>query len=98
MNEQSRRIALTEGSRYIIHSIGRRDEMLVTEGMFLGYTRIGSDEALCIEVDEKKKKKLRIVPVHMILAMDIVSEAKVPSKKEGKKGDSPADIPISYFG
>ena len=88
---------LTEGSKYIIHSIGKRDEMLATEGTFLGYTRIGSDEALCIEVDEKKKK-IRIVPVHMVLAMDIVSEAKPPTKKEGKKGDSPTDIPISYFG
>lgn len=97
MTDQQRKIALTEGSKYHIQSIGKRDELLITEGTFLGYTRIGSDEALCIEM-EGKKPKLRILPVHMILSMDIISEAKPPTKKEARRGDSASEVPISYFG
>ena len=97
MTDQPRKIALTEGSKYLIQSIGKRNETLVTEGTFLGYTRIGSDEALCIEM-EGKKGRLRILPVHMVLAMDVISEAKPSGKKDAKKGESPGDVPISYFG
>jgi hypothetical protein len=97
MTDQQRKFVLTEGSKYLIQSIGKRDELLITEGTFLGYTRIGSDEALCMEM-EGKKGKLRILPVHMILAMDVISEAKPTTKKDARKGDSASEVPISYFG
>jgi hypothetical protein len=42
---------LTPGSKYRIMSAMTRDEPLVTEGTFMGYTVIGSMDALCMEVD-----------------------------------------------
>jgi hypothetical protein len=41
---------LTPGSKYRIMSAMTRDEPLVTEGTFKGYTVIGSMDALCMEV------------------------------------------------
>ena len=82
---------LTEGSRYKIISIGGRDSSLETEGVFKGYATIGIEEAgLLIEMGEphgENQGKLRIVPLHAILAVDIldvkehetISEDKEPS-------------------
>jgi hypothetical protein len=96
MKDQPQRFVLSEGSTYLIQSIGKRDETLITEGRFLGYTRIGSDEAICIEM-KGPGKKVRMIPVHMILAIDIISEVKPDEKKKAKPADS-SEIPISYFG
>jgi len=95
MTEQ-RKIIMTEGSKYRIQSIGKRDEFIITEGTFIGYTRIGSDEALCIEL-AGKKGGLRILPIHMILSMDIISEMAPEPRKDSKKTDSSFETPTSYF-
>ena len=75
---------LVEGSEYIIRSIGGKDEMLVTQGEFVGYASIGKgDGGICIKLgksNEDMANKIRIIPLMMILSIDIIK-----SKKEKKK-------------
>jgi len=78
---------LIEGSRYKIISIAGRDSSLETEGIFKGYATIGIEEAGLV-IDQSKEheppKKLRIVPLHAILAIDIldVKEHETDEEKE----------------
>ena len=79
---------LTEGSRYRIISIGGRDIALETEGVFKGFATLGIDEGgLLMELGESHgdlQGKTRIVPLHAILAIDIL-DAKEHDKKEDTK-------------
>lgn len=79
---------LVEESHYKIISIGARDTALETEGIFKGYANIGIEEAgLLMELGEAHgpdKGKLRIVPLHAILAID-VHDHKDSVKEEEKK-------------
>jgi len=67
---------LTKGSKYRIFSLGSRDHMLESQGVFEGYVSIGIDEVGMIltlnnENGDMSEKK-RIVPLHGILAIDIL--------------------------
>jgi len=77
---------LTEGSRYKILSISGRDNALETIGVFKGFATIGIEEGgLLIELDENHGDNqgiLRIVPLHAILAIDILN-----AKEEDKKDE-----------
>jgi hypothetical protein len=94
---------LTPGSRYRIRSMMTRDEPLVSEGVFKGYTMVGNME---LEVEGpaegpkgaegkgKRSKKgkqtyLRLLPGQMIISIDILSQAEV------KKSEDP--IPSSGY-
>lgn len=89
-------VKLIEGSRYRIISIGGRDTSLETEGMFKGYATIGIDEAgLLIDTGEphgEHQGKLRIVPLHAILAIDILDT------KEHEKTDEEKESSDHYYG
>jgi hypothetical protein len=82
---------LTEGSEYKIFSLGGRDTMLETEGIFRGFISIGVDEiGLLMELNDKHGEmtgKTRIVPLHVILAIDVF-EAKPNQKKDVDKETS----------
>lgn len=82
---------LTEGSKYKIISLGGKDNPLETEGIFRGFMSIGIDEnAIMIELSKKYKElsgKIRIIPLHVILAIDVL-EMKENEKKEDDKGVS----------
>jgi len=84
-------VELTEGSEYKITSLGGRDSMLETEGTFKGFMSIGVDEVgLLMELGKKHDKmagKIRIVPLHVILAIDVL-EAKPNLKKNSDKETS----------
>ncbi len=70
-------VALTKGSRYRIESMETRDHTKVTEGIFRGYATIGPDDALVVELDESNphsKGKLRLIPLHVILAVDVLEQ------------------------
>ncbi len=70
-------VALTKGSRYRIESMETRDHTKVTKGVFRGYATIGPDDALVIELDEsmpESKGKLRLIPLHVILAVDVLEQ------------------------
>ena len=69
---------LTKGSEYRIFSLGSREHMLESHGVFEGYVSIGMDEIGMIltlnnENGDMSNKK-RIVPLHSILAIDIHNE------------------------
>ncbi|HLE97615.1 MAG TPA: hypothetical protein VI997_09620 [Candidatus Thermoplasmatota archaeon] len=71
---------LTLGSKFRIRSLGSRDQVIETVGEFRGVTSIGSVDALAIEVEGEKK--LRIIPSHMLLAVDVIELAEDEEEKE----------------
>lgn len=87
--DKKEEIKLIEGSRYKIISIGGRDSSLETEGIFKGYMSIGIEEAgLLVEMGEShgaEKGKLRMVPLHAILAIDILDEKQHEESEDDKE-------------
>ena len=87
--EKKEEVKLIEGSRFKIISIGGRDTSLETEGIFKGYMSIGIEEGgLIMEMGEShgsEKGKLRVVPLHAILAIDILDESKNKESPEDKE-------------
>ena len=81
-------LRLTEGSEYKILSIGARDTVLETEGIFKGFASLGVDEmGLLMELSKQHGNmagKLRIVPLHAVLAIDILTAQ--PDQKEDDEG------------
>ncbi len=79
-----KKIQLTQGSKYKITSMESRDKPLITRGMFKGYTMIGDIDSLCMELDSShkgNKGKIRVIPSHMIISIDIISIAKEEKKE-----------------
>lgn len=92
MNEdEKKKMELTEGSIYKITSLGARDSTLETTGTFKGFINIGVDETgLLMELNETHGDmmgKVRIVPLHVILLIDVL-DAKENDKKDDFKGIS----------
>lgn len=87
--DKEKKMEITEGSIYKITSLGSRDHILETEGTFKGYISIGLDETgLLMELNKNHGAmagKIRIVPLHSILLIDII-DAKENEKKEDFKG------------
>jgi len=75
---------LTKGSLYEILSLGEKDNLLKTRGTFEGFASLGVDDiGLCIKLDKKHGKlagKLRIIPLNVVLAIDVISA--VPQKSK----------------
>ena len=85
---KEKEIELIPGSKYIVYSVGSEKEIMQTSGTFIGYSYISKDEGgICIKMDSShgpKKGLIRIIPISMILAIDIIEEKKV-KKKKGKE-------------
>lgn len=85
---EKQEVELTDGSEYKIISIGGRDNALETKGIFKGFITIGVDEiGLLMELDSDHGDmagKIRIVPLHAILAIDIL-KAEPNNKKDQKE-------------
>lgn len=81
-------LELTNGSKYKIFSLGGRDNILESEGYFEGYMNIGVDEiGLLLKLSENHGEmvnKIRIIPLHVILAIDIL-EAKPNDDKTDER-------------
>lgn len=78
-------IMLTKGSRYRITSMETRDKPLITRGVFRGYAAVGPDDGLCIELDPSHAElagKIRIIPCHMVISIDVVEQAEERKEKE----------------
>jgi len=79
---------LTDGSKYTIISIGGRDSSLETKGIFKGFMTMGVDEiGLIMKLDKDHGDmtgKIRIIPLHAILAIDVLA-AKPNNKKDNDK-------------
>ncbi|MEM0493354.1 MAG: hypothetical protein QXS02_05325 [Candidatus Thermoplasmatota archaeon] len=81
-------LKITEGSKYRIYSIGGRDEPLETEGVCKGFISLGIDEGgVIIELGPVHKEKqgiLRVIPIHTILAVEILDEQKHEVREDEK--------------
>ena len=82
---------LTEGSEYKIFSLGSRDKIMETTGIFRGFINIGVDEiGVLMELSDSHdelKGRQRIIPLHVILMIDILS-LKENNKVDDYKGMS----------
>jgi len=87
--DKEKKMELTEGSVYKITSLGSRDQLLETEGIFKGFISIGLDETgLLMEMNKSHgtmEGKIRIVPLHVILLIDVL-DVKENEKKDEYKG------------
>ncbi len=82
-------LSLTKGSRYRIESMETRERTKVTKGIFRGYATIGTDDALVIELDDSHqelKGKLRLIPLHVVLAVDVLEHLPGEAAKVEKQG------------
>ncbi len=80
-------VSLTLGSKYRVRSLGSREETLETRGVFKGIVSVGSIDAMAIEMDDShadQKGRLRVIPSHVVLAIDIVEQA---AREEKAKED-----------
>ena len=88
MNDEEEKLELTKGSIYKIYSLGSRENCFETQGKFTGFISIGMDETgLLIELDGEHGNlsgKIRIVPLHAILAIDVI-KAEENEKKDDTK-------------
>ena len=78
---------ITLGSHYRVKSLGSREAMIETSGIFRGLVSTGSVDGIAIELDAahgKDKGLIRIIPGHMVLALDIL-------KAEKKKEEAPQE-------
>ena len=68
---------LTLGSKYHVRSLASREAVLETRAVFTGVVSIGTIDALALELlDGEMKGKIRVIPSHMVLAIDILEAAK----------------------
>jgi len=94
MPRKDEAIVLTPGSLYKIKSLESRDHPMETVGIFKGYAALAHDTAVVIELDKSHgddKGRLRLIPSHMILSIDVL---KAEKEKEEKEAESNA----VYFG
>jgi len=89
--DKNKKMELTEGSVYKITSLGGKDILLETEGVFRGFISIGVDETgLLMELGKNHgdlSGKIRIIPLHVILLIDVF-DVKENEKKEDDRGMS----------
>ena len=84
-----KKMELTEGSEYKITSLGGRDALIETQGVFKGFISIGDETGLIIELNATHDNmigKTRIVPLHVLLLIDVLNV------KENEKDDADKDI------
>jgi len=78
-------LQLTEGSTYRITSLGAKEDVIVTSGIFKGYSVVGNMDAICMELDKSHKGlvgKIRIIPTHMVMYIDIVKAKEATEEKK----------------
>lgn len=84
--------SMTRGSRYAITSLAARTQPLRTSGVFQGYTTVGTDDAVVMELDashEEAEGRIRVIPLHVILAIDVLEvaeEEKAEAQRETMYG------------
>jgi hypothetical protein len=85
MPRKDEAIVLTPGSQYRIKSLESRDRPMETLGVFKGYAALAHDTAVVIELDKSHgddKGRLRLIPSHMILSIDVLKAEKEKEEKE----------------
>ena len=72
-------VHLTLGSKYHVRSLASREAVLETRGTFRGFVSVGSIDGVAMELDPSHGDlggKMRVIPSHMVLAIDIVEAVK----------------------
>jgi hypothetical protein len=80
---------LVPGSRYLVRSVLTRETVQESEGTFKGITTVGTTDSLLLEVGPKGGKgKVRLIPTHMIVSIDVLE---VAAKAEAAKKRGPEE-------
>lgn len=77
-------LSLTKGSRYRLYSAHSREKPMESVGIYRGFTSIGPDEAVVMELDETHgdmKGLTRVIPLHMVLAIDVLEAVEEEEEK-----------------
>lgn len=78
-------IVLTPGSQYRIKSLESRDKPMETVGVFKGYAALAHDTAIVMELGNGEDKgRLRLIPSHMIICIDVIRAEKEKQEKESE--------------
>lgn len=88
--KDDKKMELTEGSEYKITSLGGRDSLIETQGLFKGFISIGDETGLIMELNASHGEmigKTRIVPLHVLLLIDVLA-VKENQKEDTDKGMS----------
>jgi len=87
MNDE-KKMELTEGSEYKITSLGGRDALLETQGVFKGFISIGDETGLIVELNASHGDmvgKTRIVPLHVLLLIDVLNVKENETQDDSKE-------------
>lgn len=77
--------SLSVDSSYLIRSAESIEKPLITRGKLRGYATLGQETGITVELDEshgEDQGKLRIIPLHVILSVDILSTEKKKDEEE----------------
>lgn len=77
-------VHLTLGSKYHVRSLASREAVLETRGTFRGFVSVGSIDGVAMELDPSHGDlagKMRVIPSHMVLSIDILEAAKTDEEK-----------------
>ena len=100
---------LTPGSKYRVLSMMTRDEPLVSEGTFKGYTVIGSMDALCMEVEPEvgtaaegrkagpRGKKAAGKKLLRLIPAQMIISIDIMSQAKEQKVDTDAESTSRYY-
>jgi hypothetical protein len=70
-------VVLTLGSKYHVRSLASREAVLETRGTFRGVVSVGTIDGIAMELAEGDMKgKVRVIPTHMVLSIDILEAVK----------------------
>jgi len=87
--DKENKLELTEGSEYKITSLGSRDSLIETYGVFKGFISVGVDETgVLMELNSSHGDmagRMRIVPLHVILLIDILNVKENEKKDDNKE-------------
>ncbi|WP_241760289.1 hypothetical protein [Thermoplasma volcanium] len=79
-------IEIKKGGKYTVLSNSGKDEPLITEGEFVGYTIIGEEGAVCFRTrGEDGKSVLRLIPVSNLISIEFSEDELVTKKAEGNE-------------
>ena len=87
MNDD-KKMELTEGSEYKITSLGGRDSLIETQGVFKGFISIGDETGLIMELNASHGSiagKTRIVPLHVLLLIDVLAAKENEGKDDSRE-------------
>lgn len=83
-------VVLTRGSKYRLKSLGTREELTETVGIFKGYASLAGDEGMVIELTKEHGEDAgmtRVLPLHMIILIDIIQP--VEEHEESREDKTP---------